>query len=36
MFIWSVYKKEAGIYNEEKKFLSVNGVGKTRQLHVKE
>jgi len=28
--------KEARIYNREKTIYSINGAGKTRQLHVKE
>ena len=30
------YEKEARIYNGEKTIFSINGVGKTGQLHVKE
>ena len=31
-----IYKKEARIYNGEKIVSSINGAGKTGQLHVKE
>ena len=30
------FTKEARIYNETKTASSINGAGKTRQLHVKE
>ena len=31
-----IYDKETKIYNGEKTVSSINGAGKTRQLHVKE
>ena len=31
-----IYEKEARIYNVEKTVFSINGVGKTGQVHAKE
>ena len=37
-FLWviNLWKKEARIYDGEKRASSINGVGKTIQLHAKE